>query len=137
MSRSQRYLYFCMFSHVYIFSLESRYNMTGRLLGLLGSASTHQRTIRLFYLQKRYNVHICKCNHIIPNWSKVLQDMNIVWNLVFFALLLQTHLYCFAFSFLFFTKRGLMLGTSWTSWICQDSKGIYIFAHFLMSINSP
>ena len=93
MSRSQRYLYFCMFSHVYIFSLDTRYNMTGRLLELLGSASSHRRTMRLSYLQKRYNVHICKCNHIIQNLSKVSQDMNNVWNLVFFALLLQTDLY--------------------------------------------
>ena len=39
MSKSQRYQYICMFSHVYIFSLDTTYNMTGRLLKLLASAS--------------------------------------------------------------------------------------------------
>ena len=108
-----------------------------RLLGLLGSASGHQRTIRLFYLQKRNNVHICKCNYIIQNLSKVTQDLSTVWNLVFVSLLLQSDLYCPAFFVLFFTKHGFIPGTSWTCWICQDPTGIYIFARFLLSIFSP
>ena len=78
---------------------------------LLGSGSTHRRTMRLFYLQKRYNVFICKCDHIIKNLSKVAQEMNTVLNLLFFSLLLQTDLYCPAFFVLFFTKPGLLLGT--------------------------